>query len=100
MGAHLHLVTPSAGTVLCRRGEPLPGVWFVRTGAVRAAGGTTLKPGAVVGAEAVHGALLAGGTYTAAERCAAIFLPTAVIRRCIETFPEFGIALLAHAPDA
>ena len=100
LGAHLHLVTPSAGTVLCRRGEPLPGVWFVRTGAVRAAGGTTLKPGAVVGAEAVHGALLARGTYTAAERCAAIFLPTAVIRRCIETFPEFGIALLAHAPDA
>ncbi len=100
MGAQLRLATPPAGTVLCRRGEPLPGIWFVRAGSVRAADGTALEPGGVVGAEALHGALLAPCTYSAGERCETLFLPSAVIRRCVEIFPEFGVALLAHAPDA
>jgi len=29
-----------------------------------------------------------------------LFLPAAAIRRCIETFPELGISLLAQAPEA
>jgi CRP-like cAMP-binding protein len=100
LGEQLEFVRPPDGTVICRRGEPLQGVWLIRAGTVLGAQGLTLQPGAVVGAEALQGSLVAQETLTAAPHFTALFLPAAAIRRCIETFPELGISLLAQAPEA
>lgn len=100
LGEQLEFVRPPDGTVICRRGEPLQGVWLIRAGTVLGAQGLTLQPGAVVGAEALQGSLVAQETLTAAQHFTALFLPAAAIRRCIETFPELGISLLAQAPEA
>jgi CRP-like cAMP-binding protein len=100
LAGHLDFVRPPVGTVISRRGEPLQGVWLIRAGTVLGAQGLTHQTGAVVGAEALQGSPVAQETLTAAQHLAALFLPAAAIRRCIETFPELGISLLAQAPEA
>jgi hypothetical protein len=100
LAGHLDFVRPPVGTVISRRGEPLQGVWLIRAGSVLGAQGLTRQTGAVVGAEALQGSPVAQETLTAAQHLAALFLPSAAIRRCIETFPELGISLLAQAPEA
>jgi len=83
-----------AGTVLCRRGEPLPGLWFVLTGAVQGDTGTVWRTGHAAGAAALHGALAAPETLTVTEELHSFFLPTTAFQRCVELFPELGLTLL------
>jgi hypothetical protein len=80
--------------VLCRRGEPLPGLWFVLTGAVQGDTGTVWRTGNAAGAAALHGALAAPETLTVTEELHSFFLPTTAFQRCVELFPELGLTLL------
>lgn len=100
MAPHLRLITPAAGTVLCPRGEPLPGAWLVRAGTIHIDGGHSFQPGTIAGIGAIHGEPVAAVTFTAGPGLEALFLPAAIIHRCIETFPELGLSLLANAPAA
>lgn len=100
MAPHLRLIAPAAGTVLCQRGEPLPGAWLVRAGAIHIDGRPSFQPGTIAGIGAIHGQPIAAVAFTAGPGLEALFLPAATIHRCIETFPELGISLLANAPAA
>jgi hypothetical protein len=100
MAPHLQLITPATGTLLCQRGEPLPGIWLVRAGAIITDGSHSFRSGTIAGIGAIHGQPVAAVPFTAGPGLEALFLPTAIIHRCIETFPELGLSLLANAPAA
>jgi HEAT repeat protein len=96
LASHAVARTDRAGSVLCRRGEPLPGLWFVLAGAVRGDAGTAWRTGDAAGAAALHGTLLAPETLTVSETLQSLFLPTTAFQRCVELFPELGVILLRN----
>ncbi len=96
MAPHIRRTTPAAGTVLGRRGEPLPGAWLVRQGAIAVEGAAPHGPGTMAGRDTLRGDHPAPATLTAGPGLDALFLPARVVRRCIETYPELGLVLLRN----
>ncbi len=97
LAPHARRVTFSPGASLCSRGAPLPGLWLILRGFVRAEGAPDLLgPGAIAGVEALHGIPRIAGGLMAAGEVEAFFLSAAVLRRCLEIFPELGLTLLGR----
>ncbi len=96
LAALVQRVTPAEGAVLCRRGEPLSGLWFVQHGTVRVEGGAACGPGTSVGLGALRGGRPAPATLTAGPALTAVFVRADDIRRCIEIYPDLGLTLLTN----